>query len=282
MGANRNCLPCTIRFSFEKRFLSPTWIFPVSLATRTKINGIANNYKSFCSDSSNNRSLPFNNQNKQLQRQPLQSKENTDINKFKFNNPSPKPFARNIAHNVPTNSNLKQIADDNSGAPHFKVPLIYKLVPSNKKNITPTNPTPNSRFSKSTPNSKSTGRFSKSKKKGKHSTFPPFVIKKKPREILVPESTSPKMLSSVLGVKTVDIIKIMIKNGHQPKSCSDLIDSKVVDEIATKLGFVAKRREKVETVSKEKVETSKAKVSGETVNKEKVETLVAGGVKVAG
>jgi hypothetical protein len=50
-------------------------------------------------------------------------------------------------------------------------------------------------------------------------------------ELFLPDFVTPRQLSSLLGVRTVDILKFLIKLGVPPESSDQFLDNQIVDLI---------------------------------------------------
>jgi len=70
-----------------------------------------------------------------------------------------------------------------------------------------------------------------------------YIHKGASRKVLVPEEATPKLLSNLFQVRTVDILKSMIKLGLHPKSSTEVMDKDIVDLIASEYNIVPFRRE---------------------------------------
>lgn len=65
--------------------------------------------------------------------------------------------------------------------------------------------------------------------------------KAKPKEISIPSRATPKNLSAVTGLSTIDILKVAIKCGHEPRTVDDVLPPELVDILCEELYFVPRR-----------------------------------------
>jgi len=65
--------------------------------------------------------------------------------------------------------------------------------------------------------------------------------RKSPKPIEMPKTATPKSLSNVMGLRSVDILKLLIKLGYRPESSEDVIPADLADLIATEFYFVPTR-----------------------------------------
>lgn len=61
------------------------------------------------------------------------------------------------------------------------------------------------------------------------------------REVDLPTRTTPRELSKLLGVRTVDVLKVMIRLGERPQSANDTLPPDLIDIIASEFDCIPRR-----------------------------------------
>jgi len=89
------------------------------------------------------------------------------------------------------------------------------------------------------------------------------------RDITIPEMVTPKSLANIMGVRTVDILKMMIKKGEDPKSAEDLISTELAGNLATEMNFTVKHAPKQSQPPPKDKEKEKEKEKQKEKEKEK-------------
>src|SRR5205085_2342308 len=57
----------------------------------------------------------------------------------------------------------------------------------------------------------------------------------------MPSLVTPKNLSHVMGIRTVDVLKALILSGHRPQSSEDVMTPELADEVAKMFYFIPTR-----------------------------------------
>lgn len=80
--------------------------------------------------------------------------------------------------------------------------------------------------------------------------------RKRPQEISLPTPTTPKTLSTVMGLSTVDVLKALIKCGHAPRSVDEVLPLELVEIACEELNFILRRNIQTQgSVAREKDES---------------------------